>query len=828
MQTKKEAPAGTEANTLNEHAHFTLCSGIGQFHSDNARLNAKPYIETSIAEIIAMAKSPQQVDKGAAQWVIPSTLPTREVRLQREQGLYLMAWQDYDDAEGLSFYQLIEKLSQALPFSTIAFTSRSATEGNQKCRVMFPLDHEVTGLEFELLQEILNDKAESVGLKPDRVTETANQLCYLPNRGEFYQHFIDMEQPFLSLNDVGNEYTEKLRQQEQAAEERKARIQRSKERSIERAKAGELSPVNAFKSAYLLADYMPQLGYKQAGKDRFLSPYSESGSAAVNLVDNGSKWVSHHGSDMARKVGAISADGKTVFGDAFDLFVHFECNGDYDKAVIAAGKVFTTPSGQSITSANQQKQQESANPEAVAAMFSDEEASAGDIVEPSPTDVDINNPPGLAGDICRLMQLKARRLRQELYPFAALHLMALIGRKRKSVFTSKLNLITLGIAETAAGKETAQGELKKLANSFRSSRYIHGNSGSFKDMIYNLIEGDGASLYIVDEIHSFLGAMKSDKAQSYESKMEAEILVMSSTELYTFRGIEKRDLLNKQYKDIEKLEKKLATADLEESAKLERALERVQRVIQYLKDGWPDPFFSIMGHSVPDRLDSFTTPENIASGFIGRTLIRRCPERREKLRRKPVDSAEVDRVIGAIEWGLKQLQASGGVIDVEPEAEAYLNECVDWYDDDEQLNHHIVGGVYARAPEQLYKVASILGLDGGTITLEHARYAHALVKNSVDDVKYLVKKAYANSAEAGEKEVIAAGKETLLRNTKGSGLPPSKARELVSKPKRWRDMQQGNHKRDYFQELIETLLESGELKIEKTQRRERYVSQSVI
>src|SRR5690606_4332595 len=194
---------------------------------------------------------------------------------------------------------------------------------------------------------------------------------------------------------------------------------------------------------------------------------------------------------------------------------------------------------------------------------------------------------------------------------------------------------------------------------------IHGDSGSFKDMIYNLIEGDGASLYIVDEIHSLLGSMRSDNAQTYETKMEREILVMSSTELYTFRVLEKRQLLNAYQKDQDSLEKKLeAESDDEQRQKLEFHLERVKRAMEYLNYGWPSPFFSIMGHSVPDRLDSFASPENIASGFIGRTLIMRCPERREKLRRKRPDAAEVSRLMGAIEWGITSLQAGNGMVDV--------------------------------------------------------------------------------------------------------------------------------------------------------------------
>ena len=41
-----------------------------------------------------------------------------------------------------------------------------------------------------LFTECLNDLLERHEIKPDRVTEHVNQLCYLPNQGEFYDYLI--------------------------------------------------------------------------------------------------------------------------------------------------------------------------------------------------------------------------------------------------------------------------------------------------------------------------------------------------------------------------------------------------------------------------------------------------------------------------------------------------------------------------------------------------------------------------------------------------------------------------------------------------------------
>ena len=449
--------------------------------------------------------------------------------------------------------------------------------------------------------------------------------------------------------------------------------------------------------------------------------------------------------------------------------------------------------------------------------------------ESGPDDVDLLNPPGLAGEICRYIAAGARRQRPEIYPFAALHLMALAGRERRSVYTSKLNLITLAIAQTAAGKERPQDAVKRLAHTVKRSNLIHGNAGSFKDLIYNLLEGDGASLYIVDEVHSLFDSMKSKNAQSYESKMEAEILTMSSTELYTFRGMEKRQLANIYRTELQAVTKKLDSGELEDEQanKLDAVCKRIQQRINWLEDGMPDPFFSLMGHSVPERLDSFVSASNIDSGFIGRALVMRCPETREKLRRTDTDASMQAMLEVSITEALRRIQSSGLVIPADDAAAEYLSQAIDWYDEDEQLNHPLVGGIYARAPEHLYRVSTILALNKGTITLEHARYAHALVKQSIADVKHIMLKAHTESGNAADGHVKEHARQTIHRNCKGQGQTLSRLRQIIEKPKGWQDMQRKEPTRDLFNELLTWMLDKGEIERITNGRRERIKSRAV-
>ena len=549
--------------------------------------------------------------------------------------------------------------------------------------------------------------------------------------------------------------------------------------------------------------------------------FSESGLAGVVISER--KLYSHHGE--SDPLSSLNHDGHAL--DTFDVLRCLHHSGDFSEAIKHYAAELD-PDGQ------KQRQKEYAKSISEPSSINTQKA-IGEMFE-KPQDhttqatCDLNTPPGLAGEICRYIELSARRPRPELYPLAALHFMALIGRKRKSVFTSKLNLLTLGIAQTAAGKEAPQNIVKNLSNEFDCSRHLYGNSGSFKDLIMNLVEGDGSSLYIVDEVHSFLGAMKSNTAQTYETKMEAEILTMSTTELYTFRGAEKRELTKQWNSKIAWAEKKLSemAEDDDDRQKFERMLAKYNQTLGYIENGWPSPFFSMMGHSVPERLDSFASVDNIGSGLLGRMLITRCPDAREKLKRTKPDKAEQASLHGSISYVISQIQQDNREIDVTEEAEEYLNKCVDWYEDDEQLNDSIVGGIYARASEHLYKIASILGLEGATIQLKHAQYAHALVSNSVNDIKYLILKGYASRADAEATTVLRHAKETVLKNCKGSGLRPSKVKEKIRSCAGIRELQAADGSRDIPQQIIDELIKTKHLLYEELGQKRRYLTIGVM
>jgi len=330
-----------------------LISGRGQFHTPNTEAkHPKPLELLSLENIISLVKVPNETAKEKAQWVMltSSNGPlAREHSFQFEYGSFHALWCDLDKMPdtSLSWSDFISGIMQEIfPPDTfsLAYNTKSATKENPKCRIIVPLVTPCTGSQFKTYQKIFNDKLSIAGVEPDRATERTGQLCYLPNRGSFYNHHITGENPF----DISAWEGEVKQEQERLEELNRAIVeQRIKaiERCRERVDTGELNPMEAFNHAYPIEGLFSQYGYVLKGK-KWLSPLSQSKTHGVSIA--GDKWFSHHDSDSG--IGRATDTGS--MGDAFDLFVYYENGGDRNRALKAAGEMFHV-NGRTLNKTNQ-------------------------------------------------------------------------------------------------------------------------------------------------------------------------------------------------------------------------------------------------------------------------------------------------------------------------------------------------------------------------------------------------------------------------------------------------------------------------------------------
>ena len=168
-----------------------MTSGDGQYHTnelDNLKPNKKltPYITIDWSGIQALVDHPQEVDKPQAQWLIPSSLPSRTAKAQEATGYFHLLWADLD-SNPPPLPELATILEEFIGDGDYEiYNTKSATEGNQKARVLIPLTEPLRAFDWSLSQEILNSKFQTLGIKPDPANMGCSQLCYLPNKGKFY------------------------------------------------------------------------------------------------------------------------------------------------------------------------------------------------------------------------------------------------------------------------------------------------------------------------------------------------------------------------------------------------------------------------------------------------------------------------------------------------------------------------------------------------------------------------------------------------------------------------------------------------------------------
>jgi len=261
--------------------NIKLCSGIGRHHTDRN----KPLNTVGWDDVTALVDNPQDVEKPQAQWFIPSTLLVRAKEGQESGGEFWAFWLDIDDTPpAISVVAgFINVVTGGCRYEV--YTSKSATIETPKSRVLIPLAKALTPSQYRACVEVLNDKLEGAGIKPDRSNEGISQLCFLPNKGEHYEaksnHLGAYFDPLTAFSkELAAKDADKAAKESAIAEARRvAELKRP-----ERLAQGFKSPIEAFNAAYLVEEILEQAGYDQRG-DKFRHPNSESGSFSASVKD---------------------------------------------------------------------------------------------------------------------------------------------------------------------------------------------------------------------------------------------------------------------------------------------------------------------------------------------------------------------------------------------------------------------------------------------------------------------------------------------------------------------------------------------------------------
>jgi hypothetical protein len=327
---------------INTWKNTAVCL-VNGYRYDTRLETGEQYETITLGEVFSMADQPDRADdKGRAPAVILSTYceyDARDHAAQQARGSYAALWADIDEGNH-SLPDVVSAVKQvaASDHAWFIYSTYSAAEEAPRWRVIIPLQQALPFDRWQIAQKALATRLAEEGLVIDLCGGRSGQLSILPVHRPFYQtesnasaEALDVDADWLFLAHCYQ------------AEERQAKVETTLKEAAEGARkarserqtgarhVGAKSPIDCFNEQYSIAALLSEYGYKQKRPNSadWRSPYQTSGSYATR--DYGDYWVSLSGSDAAKRIGRSCSGGQ--FGDAFDLYVHFEHNGDFTAAV---------------------------------------------------------------------------------------------------------------------------------------------------------------------------------------------------------------------------------------------------------------------------------------------------------------------------------------------------------------------------------------------------------------------------------------------------------------------------------------------------------------
>jgi hypothetical protein len=414
--------------------------------------------------------------------------------------------------------------------------------------------------------------------------------------------------------------------------------------------------------------------------------------------------------------------------------------------------------------------------------------------------VDLDSPPGLAGEICNDIALSERRALPSLRLAAALIILSMLSRKRLNIDGEKMTFFAMITALSGSGKEAHQRYVKKLMTSIGQNEMFHGKPRSDRNIMLDLFDSLGA-VYLLDEGHELFHKALSSKSASYEAGMGDLLLELKTTSLYILSGNYIREIGAKVSKEIEQLSKKISLTQHEE-----KHLLKLEESANYIKHGMDNPYISLASYSTPTKADSIINKETICSGFIGRFFYFRGERLRGKLL-IPAISRPSDHILDrctTVDGAIEQIELSS-------ECEELLKQITEYFDQDKMLNHKQLGAIYVRATEQIKQMASLLAVETGVVTAEELLYSTRYFQKNMEYYMEVINKKLVD-----EQQKLLKSADEIIKQTSQKSGPVSKgvlANQLDKRNSTIRKMRSEQDSK-YHYKLINILIVQGKV-IEK-------------
>lgn len=342
--TKSNAPT-TAQGLVREPPKVLLIQGSRLTLKNNP---GQKYKSISLADIFSL--EPGAKPKEDALAIIPSSYIEHDARthsVQEENGQYHLLALDVDHGNvSMDDVEDAMKIFAGDDAAMLIYSSSSASESNKKWRGMIPLARGVNFETWRMLQRAFFECVEErLGVKVDHSLARAGQPVYLPNvppqhRGQdgqplFYKSKRQDGPGLTPSSGCVSIYTKIIKKRDaEDAERAQIAIADAQARMAARiASRGEDSSIiDAFNKENALETVLMSAGYERGRNNTWRSIYQTGGTYATKAYDDG-HWVSLSESDAAAGLGSECNSGR--FGDAFDIYCHFEHGGKLADAIKA-------------------------------------------------------------------------------------------------------------------------------------------------------------------------------------------------------------------------------------------------------------------------------------------------------------------------------------------------------------------------------------------------------------------------------------------------------------------------------------------------------------
>lgn len=405
-------------------------------------------------------------------------------------------------------------------------------------------------------------------------------------------------------------------------------------------------------------------------------------------------------------------------------------------------------------------------------------------VDPLSVDhIDLLRPPGFVGDVCQWVNDQCRYPREHLAVVATIIAMGNIVGLR---YTDDLdgvtaNLFGFGVADSGSGKDSVYAAFNKLMRAAGLTPALHGMQKSEQEVIRNLVRHQPA-FYNIDEFGIHLQKVVNASKRGTASYLEGLIGILMNAyskadEFLPISGDLKEDIKNDLRREIARCTK---ARDENEPGNWQPRIDRAERMLGQIDNGLDRPFVSVMGMTTPSTFDELVTPDQATSGFIGRALIVReldpNPKAKQPFRKRPLPDAMARQLLQLAhggEYDMTQDRVENYNervrIKTHPDAAQAMTAVYEAFWEFAERQKEITGltPIPRRGYEMVAKVSLILAAPSGVRTLEHVRWAYALVRRDIDEKLRLV---MSNDATYGADRVLMARIAKIISKDHGETL----------------------------------------------------------